>query len=47
MMKLKCILIFGIGNILWVDEGFGVCCVEVINVGWEFLLQVMVMDGGM
>lgn len=23
------IRLLGIGNILWTDEGFGVCCVEV------------------
>ena len=45
-MKPKRILILGIGNILWADEGFGVRCVEAINAGWEFPPQVTVMDGG-
>lgn len=42
----KRILVLGIGNILWADEGFGVRCVEVLNAGWEFPPQVTVMDGG-
>lgn len=42
----KRILVLGIGNILWADEGFGVRCVEALNAGWEFSPQVTVMDGG-
>jgi len=45
-MNSKRILVLGIGNILWADEGFGVRCVEVLNAGWEFPPQVTVMDGG-
>lgn len=42
----KRILVLGIGNILWADEGFGVRCVEALNAGWEFPPQVTLMDGG-
>jgi hydrogenase maturation protease len=45
-MNTKRILVLGIGNILWADEGFGVRCVEALNAGWEFPPQVMLMDGG-
>jgi hydrogenase maturation protease len=45
-MNSKRILVLGIGNILWADEGFGVRCVEVLNAGWEFPPQVSLMDGG-
>ncbi len=40
------ILVLGIGNLLWADEGFGVRCVEVMNEIWRFSEQVTVMDGG-
>jgi len=40
------ILILGIGNLLWADEGFGVRCVEILNEVWRFPAQVTVMDGG-
>jgi hydrogenase maturation protease len=30
-MTTKRILVLGIGNILWADEGFGVRCVEALN----------------
>jgi len=42
----KRILVLGIGNLLWADEGFGVRCVEALNAGWCFPDNVMVMDGG-
>lgn len=45
-MNSKRILVLGIGNILWADEGFGVRCVEALNAGWEFPPQVTLMDGG-
>lgn len=45
-MNSKRILVLGIGNILWADEGFGVRCVEALNAGWEFPPQVEIMDGG-
>jgi len=40
------ILVLGIGNLLWADEGFGVRCVEAINAHWSFPEQVTLMDGG-
>ena len=40
------ILILGIGNLLWADEGFGVRCVEVLNAAWALPERVTVMDGG-
>jgi len=39
-------LILGIGNILWADEGFGVRCVETLNVLYDFDDNVRLMDGG-
>lgn len=45
-MNSKRILVLGIGNILWADEGFGVRCVEALNALWEFPPQVELMDGG-
>jgi hydrogenase maturation protease len=40
------ILVLGIGNLLWADEGFGVRCVEALNEAWSFPPQVTLMDGG-
>ena len=45
-MNDKQILILGIGNVLWADEGFGVRCVESINRQYEFPEHVKLMDGG-
>lgn len=45
-MTQKRILVLGIGNILWADEGFGVRCVEALNTGWTFAPEVTLMDGG-
>ncbi len=42
----KKILILGIGNILWADEGFGVRCVETLNRQYKFPENVTLMDGG-
>lgn len=42
----KRILILGIGNLLWADEGFGVRCVEALNSDWCFPGNVTIMDGG-
>lgn len=39
-------LILGIGNILWADEGFGVRTVEKLNQHYYFDGNVKVMDGG-
>lgn len=40
------VLILGIGNLLWADEGFGVRAVEELHRGHEFGPNVRVMDGG-
>jgi hydrogenase maturation protease len=45
-MNPKRVLVLGIGNILWADEGFGVRCVEALNAGWSLPDNVTVMDGG-
>jgi hydrogenase maturation protease len=45
-MKNINLLILGIGNILWADEGFGVRCVEAMNAAYQFGEDVTVMDGG-
>jgi len=42
----KQVLILGIGNILWADEGFGVRAVEQLNQYYHFEDNVTVMDGG-
>ena len=45
-MKKTQLLVLGIGNILWADEGFGVRCVEALNAAWQFGDDVTVLDGG-
>ncbi len=45
-MKKTELLILGIGNILWADEGFGVRCAEAMNAAWQFGDEVVVLDGG-
>ena len=40
------ILILGIGNVLWADEGFGVRVVEAIHRQYQFNSNVQLMDGG-
>jgi len=40
------ILVLGIGNVLWADEGFGVRCVEALQREWTFAPHVELMDGG-
>lgn len=40
------VLILGIGNVLWADEGFGVRCVERMAGRWEFPETVTLLDGG-
>lgn len=40
------ILVLGIGNLLWADEGFGVRAVEMLHRDWRFPAQVNLMDGG-
>lgn len=40
------VLVLGIGNVLWADEGFGVRAVEALHAGWVFAPEVRLMDGG-
>lgn len=40
------ILILGIGNVLWADEGFGVRCVEVMAESHALPPAVRLLDGG-
>ncbi len=40
------VLVLGIGNLLWADEGFGVRAVEALNAGWEMAEGVALLDGG-
>ena len=40
------ILILGIGNVLWADEGFGVRCVETLADRYAFPGNVRLLDGG-
>lgn len=40
------VLLLGIGNVLWADEGFGVRVVEYLQKNYRFSDHVQVMDGG-
>lgn len=40
------VLILGIGNVLWADEGFGVRAIEELNRQYQFGDNVRLMDGG-
>lgn len=40
------IIVLGIGNVLWADEGFGVRCVEALQSRYEFAPHVQLIDGG-
>jgi hydrogenase maturation protease len=40
------VLVLGIGNVLWADEGFGVRCVERLAQTTAFGPNVKVLDGG-
>jgi hydrogenase maturation protease len=40
------IVVLGVGNLLWADEGFGVRCVEALGDGWDFTPPIEVLDGG-
>jgi len=45
-MNTQNILILGIGNILWADEGFGVRVVQALAQAYEFPPSVSLLDGG-
>lgn len=40
------VLVLGIGNILWADEGFGVRAVEAFHARYEVPENVTILDGG-
>ncbi len=40
------VLVLGIGNLLWADEGFGVRCVEVLHQRYLLPGGVRLLDGG-
>jgi hydrogenase maturation protease len=40
------IVVLGVGNLLWADEGFGVRCVEALGAAWDLPPEVEIMDGG-
>ena len=40
------VLVLGIGNLLWADEGFGVRAVEALHAAFEFPPAVTLQDGG-
>jgi hydrogenase maturation protease len=40
------IVVLGVGNLLWADEGFGVRCVEALGAGWDLPPEVEILDGG-
>ena len=44
--SLQRIVVLGIGNMLWADEGFGVRCVEALQQRYEFAPHVELVDGG-
>ena len=40
------VLVLGIGNVLWADEGFGVRAVEALHQRYEMPANVSLVDGG-
>jgi len=40
------IVVLGIGNLLWADEGFGVRAVEALHARWQMPEHVALIDGG-
>ncbi len=40
------VLVLGIGNLLWADEGFGVRCVEALHERYRLPAGVRLLDGG-
>jgi len=44
--KAPAVLVLGIGNLLWADEGFGVRAVETLQRGWRLPDNVRLLDGG-
>ncbi len=46
MEEVPQILILGIGNLLWADEGFGVSAVEALHRAYALPADVTLIDGG-
>lgn len=46
MIERPHILLLGIGNLLWADEGFGVRVIEQLQKNYRFPEHVTVLDGG-
>lgn len=46
MDEKRRILVLGVGNILYTDEGVGVRCVEKLETEYEFSDNVTLVDGG-
>jgi hydrogenase maturation protease len=44
--RAETVVVLGIGNLLWADEGFGVRCIEAIQQRYEFAPHVQLIDGG-
>ena len=40
------VVVLGLGNVLWADEGFGVRCLEALQARCEFDDDVRLVDGG-
>ncbi len=40
------VLVLGIGNVLWADEGFGVRCIEHLAARWSLPESITLLDGG-
>ncbi len=40
------VLVLGIGNLLWADEGFGIRAVETLHRHWQAPPNVSILDGG-
>ena len=40
------VLLLGIGNLLWADEGFGVRALEYLHAHYQFPANVQLLDGG-
>jgi hydrogenase maturation protease len=40
------VLVLGVGNVLWSDEGFGVRAVEALHQAWQLPPEVSLIDGG-
>ncbi|MGC9270721.1 HyaD/HybD family hydrogenase maturation endopeptidase [Acidiphilium sp.] len=46
MIPERRVVVLGIGNILWADEGFGVRAVEALHEAYVFPPEVALIDGG-